>query len=340
MAGVAEDHPSRGGRDGSHDRSGDPVFDERVEEAVQRRQHLGRGEACHGIGADGAAHLTHEGCGRCALAHDVAHAEEHGVITELEDVVPVTPGVGPGDPRTVFGIEQQALDIGQRVRQNGPLQHVRHDMLPLEPRGIGQGDTGATRHLGGQRHIVGLEDPSRPVHEGHHADDLAVDGQRHAQCRGDAWCFAAALTAAERSQLCPAAAEGNSGRCIGFERKYVAAPAGRVRTVLRGRPRFPYVESHEPALSGHLDRARVSQTALHEAHGAPDDGGGLEARAQQTGHLRKKRQPITCGLGVAECLTFVLEHLGPLHRLRREPGQRREEPQIGLVRLGLGDKGE
>ena len=80
-------------------------------------------------------------------------------------------------------------------------------------------------------------------------------------------------------------------------------------------PRLAHVEPDEPVLAGHLDRARVGQPALDEAHGAPDHGGGLEARAQQPGHLGEERQALPSRLGVAQGLALVLEDLGPLQGL-------------------------
>ena len=116
--------------------------------------------------------------------------------------------------------------------------------------------------------------------------------------------------------------------------------ARRRRGLGRRRPGLAHVEPDEPALAGHLDRARVGQPALDQAHGPPDHGGGLEARAEQPGHLREEGQALAPGLGVAERLPLVLEHLGPLERLRRQPGQRGEEAEIGLARLGVGHEGE
>ena len=122
VTGVAQDDPPGRGCDRPDDRGDHPVLDERVEEAVQRRQHLGRRQAGDGVGADGAAHLAHQRRRRSALAHHVAHAEEDRVVVELEDVVPVAAGVGAGHPGPVLGIEQEALDFGERVGQDGALR--------------------------------------------------------------------------------------------------------------------------------------------------------------------------------------------------------------------------
>ncbi len=285
MTGVAQDHPSGRGRDHPDDGGDHPVLDECVEEVIQRREHLRRRQARDRVGADRTAHLAHEGSRRSALAHDITHTEENGVVAELEDVVPIAPGVGPGNPRPVLGIEQEALDVGQGVRQNRTLQHVRHNVLSLEPRGVGQGDPGSACHLRGQRDVVRLEGPARPVHEGHHPDDLAIGGQRHRQGGGDARRVVTVPAVVKRGQLCPTRSEGNGRRGIGCERKNLAPVPRRAATLCGGRHGLAYIESDEPALSGHLDRAGVGQAALNQAHGSTDHGRGLEARAQQPGHL-------------------------------------------------------
>src|SRR6202044_1134891 len=59
VTGVAQDNAAVRGRDRSDDGSHDPVLYEGVEESIQRREHLRRRQAGHGIGTDGASHLSH-----------------------------------------------------------------------------------------------------------------------------------------------------------------------------------------------------------------------------------------------------------------------------------------
>ena len=127
VTGVAQDDPSGRRGDRPDDRRDHPVLDERVEEPVQRRQHLGGGQAGDGVGADGAAHLAHQRRRRSALAHDVADAEEDRVVAELEDVVPVAAGVGAGHPGPVLGVEQEALRLrgGSRAGRRAAARRRR-----------------------------------------------------------------------------------------------------------------------------------------------------------------------------------------------------------------------
>ena len=77
-------------------------------------------------------------------------AEEDALVTQLEHVVPVAAGVGAGHARPVLGVERQPVDRREGVGQHGTLQHFGDHVLPLEPRGVGQGHPGPAGHFGGE----------------------------------------------------------------------------------------------------------------------------------------------------------------------------------------------
>ncbi len=261
-------------------------------------------------------------------------------LAELEDVVPVASGVGAGHPGPVFGIEQ----TGPRLR--GASQEGRRAAGRRPPRaraGTAWRWTSATpaRLATSVASETSSASKSRPGPSTKvmtpMTSPLAVSGTDRPVETPDR--LVAELVVVERSQLGPAGAEGDSRRCVGVEREDVVRRC-LARARGRRRPGFAYVEPDEPALPGDLDRAGVGQPALDQAHGPLDHGRRLETRAQQPGHLGKEREPLASRLRVAQRLAFVFENLGPLQGLCGQPGQRREESQIGFARLGLRDEGE
>ncbi len=101
-----------------------------------------------------------------------------------------------------------------------------------------------------------------------------------------------------------------------------------------------HIESLQPAVAGDLHHAGIGEPAHHEVHGALDHRRRVQAGAQQTGDVGEQGQAFPGRLGVAQGLAFLLEELGSLERLCRQPGQGREEPQLGLARLGATHEGE
>ena len=254
---------------------------------------------------------------------------------ELEDVVPVTTCIRPGDSRAVLGVELQPLDLGERIGQHGALEDFGHDMFTLEPGGVGERNPGTACHFGGQRHVIRLESPARPVEEGHDADDLAVGRERHGQ--GGRRPSVALVVEFERCQLCPPGPVRQGGRGIRVVGHLLAAQLAEDGAADIG---AAHVEPDKPGVGWYLHDAGIGQAALDEAHGAPDDRGGLQARTEQPGHLGEQGEALPGRFGGAEGLTFVLEHLGPFERLGSEGGQRGQEADVGTAQLGIVHEGQ
>ena len=143
----------------------------------------------------------------------------------------------------------------------------------------------------------------------------------------------------DRGQLGTAGPVGEGGGRVGVEGNAVRADQALGRR--RGEDLVPsHVESLQPALAGNLHDAGVGQPAHHQVHRALHHRGRVQAGAQQLGHVGEQGQALAARLGLAQGLAFLLEELRPLERLRRQAGQRREEAQFGLARLGPRHEGE
>ncbi len=89
-----------------------------------------------------------------------------------------------------------------------------------------------------------------------------------------------------------------------------------------------------------LHDAGVGQTAFDQAHRAPDDRGGFQARAEQTGHLGEECEAFAGGFGRPEGFSFVFEDLRPFERLSGEGGQGSQEADVGAAQLGIVHEGQ
>ena len=314
---------------------------ERVEEAVERREHLGRRQAGHRVGADGAAHLPHQGRRRGTLAHDVAHAEEDAsrrrarrrrTSRRRRRCRPRRPGTrrraGGRRPRAASrGARLAAAPRRRRARAGTASALDRATPARLATSVASETSSASKSRPGPSMKVI------TPM-----TSPLAVSGTASAV---ETPCGSAPSSPPSSGASCVRPrAEGDGGRRVGCRRGGLLDAGAGADRPLAPVPGLAHVEPDEPALAGHLDRARVGQPALDEAHGPPDHRRGLEARAEEPGHLGEEGQALASRFRGAQRLPLVLEHLGPLERLRGEAGQGGEEAQIGLARLGVGHEGE
>lgn len=143
------------------------------------------GVALDGVGAQGGAHLAHEGGGARAVALDVADDEGDVVVGQRDHVVPVAAEFEAGRARQVAGDGDRAGQFGQAAWQQLALEHADEFVLGVEGVGAHQGLPGEARGGGEQGAFVGAEVvrgvPADETGAGHAADS----GQRqHGEASG------------------------------------------------------------------------------------------------------------------------------------------------------------
>ena len=80
-------------------------------------------------GRQRAAQLAHDRGGRRTLADDVADGDRDPVVVQLDDVVPVTAGLGARGAGQVARGEGEPVQVGQPLRQQAALQRLGDPLL-------------------------------------------------------------------------------------------------------------------------------------------------------------------------------------------------------------------
>ncbi len=121
------------------------------------RDHHVRRVPLDGVGAQGGAHLPHEGGGPGAVALDVADDEGDVVVGQRDDVVPVAAELQPRRAGQVAGDGHRARQPGQAAGQQLALEHADELVLGVEGAGPHQGLSGEAGAGGEQSAFVGAE---------------------------------------------------------------------------------------------------------------------------------------------------------------------------------------
>ncbi len=88
--------------------------------------------ALDGVGAQGGAHLPHQGGGAGAVSLDVADDEGDVVVGQRDDVVPVAAELEGSGAGQVAGDGYRARQPGQPARQQLALEHADQFVLGVE----------------------------------------------------------------------------------------------------------------------------------------------------------------------------------------------------------------
>ncbi|CAM5688055.1 hypothetical protein SALBM217S_03183 [Streptomyces griseoloalbus] len=106
------------------------------------------------VGAQGGAHLPHEGGGAGAVALHIPDDEGDVVVGQRDDVVPVAAEFQPRGAGQIAGDGDRARQPGQPARQQLPLEHADQLVLGVEGAGPGQGLPGQVGGGGEQGALV------------------------------------------------------------------------------------------------------------------------------------------------------------------------------------------
>ena len=122
-------------------------------EPVEQLQGRGGPVALQQRGGQRAAQLSHHGGGHRALPDDVADRDRHPVLVQLDHVVPVAARLDALCAGQVPGVQQEARELRQPLRQQAALQRLGHPVLgPVEP--------GPIQRLGA---LLGQREQRRPL---------------------------------------------------------------------------------------------------------------------------------------------------------------------------------
>src|SRR3954470_22582408 len=116
-----------------------------------------RGVPLDGVGAQGGAHLAHEGRGGGAVALDIADDEGDVVVEQRDHVVPVAAELQPRGAGQIAGDGDRAGQFGQAAGQQLALEHADEFVLGVQGVGAHQGLSGEARGGGEQGAFVGAE---------------------------------------------------------------------------------------------------------------------------------------------------------------------------------------